>query len=217
MAIFNIPEIYRPAIERMAFMPENEATAIREALASVQPSLKAQAMADQAKASIKIAVPDLNAIVQALVSMNTTRLSAGVSAGDFAKDVSGALARWTNKPVDSAALELRLVSLLCIEPLVLSARAFDVQHEYEKLFASARILTDVRPVLRTPGVEPVGAIIVHNLKITYFEGGAYKQIFIALDNGDLSTLRKVLDRAELKTAGVEGIINKTGLSYFESK
>lgn len=97
--------------------------------------------------------------------------------------------------------------------MTLSAKAFDVQHEYEKLFASARILSDLRPVFDQTGNEPIGTIAVHNLKLTYFEGGEYKHIFIALDKSDLAVLRKALDRAESKSAGMERSAKKLGIPH----
>jgi hypothetical protein len=100
---------------------------------------------------------------------------------------------------------------------VLSARASDVQHEYEHLFQSARILSDVRPLFNQSGTEMEGAMVVHNLKITYFQAGEYMEVFISLDNADLSSLRKVVERAEVKTMALEALIAKGGVPYFDSK
>jgi hypothetical protein len=75
----------------------------------------------------------------------------------------------------------------------------------------------MRTVFDPEDSQPSGALIVHNLKITSFRGGEFEETYFALDNADLVILRKVLDRAEAKTASLESVIAKTGLKYFESK
>src|ERR1019366_7687810 len=72
---------------------------------------------------------------------------------------------------DQANFRARLASLLSVESMTLSARAAEIQHDYDKVFASASIISDIRSVFAISSVEPVGAMIVHNLKLTYFEEG----------------------------------------------
>jgi len=201
-------------------MPEAEFQALHEALSSVHPQLKSSAIAAEARTLLKTEVVDLNDIVQMLSGMNATRAGSDIPLEQFVRDASRApLARWGEKPkqFDVALFEKRLLALLSIEPLMMSARATDVQHEYDHLFHSARILTDVRPLFDSSGAEVRGALIVHNLRVTYYEMGEYKEMFFALDNSDLAKFRKVLDRAEQKTASLEAMVSKAGVPYFESK
>jgi hypothetical protein len=95
--------------------------------------------------------------------------------------------------------------------------ANDIQHQYDNLFSSARIISDIRTIFDPNGSDPVGALIVHNLQIRYSNGNEFKEAFFALDNADLSVLRKALERAETKTVSLESVIRKAELKYFESK
>jgi len=101
--------------------------------------------------------------------------------------------------------------------VVLAAKVFDVQHEYEKVFRKARIMTDIRPVFDPSGAEAIGAMVVHSLSVAYAQGGEHKEIVFAMDDSDMSALRKLLDRAETKSKTAEKLIEKTGIQYFESK
>ena len=149
--------------------------------------------------------------------MNNARVGADLSPQEFAHNVAAHLPSRKDKPTDTLALERKLTALLGVESLVISAKAFDVQHEYDKLFITARIITDTRAVFNQAGTEAVGTMIVHNLNIKYSENGQFKEAFIALDDADIAKLRRVLDRAEAKTAILEKLIEKTGIRYFEGK
>jgi hypothetical protein len=197
-------------------MPEDEVSALREALSRIGVTLKPVSLASRVRSELQSTSPELDEIIQTLVALNSARVSTDVSLEHFVKDVARSVGR-RRKDYDQSAFEHRLMSLLSVESLELSARAAEIQHDYERVFASARIVSDIRSVFGTSTIQPVGAMILHNLKITYFEEGRIREAFFALDNADIANLRKVLDRAELKTAQLEQVISKAGLQYFESK
>jgi hypothetical protein len=214
---FYIPESFRPALVRIAALSDTEIEELQTALSSATPTLKIEAIVAHAQAVLKTDIPNLLDIVQTLSSMNNARVGADLSPQEFAHNVAAHLPSRKDKPTDTLALERKLTALLGVESLVISAKAFDVQHEYDKLFITARIITDTRAVFNQAGTEAVGTMIVHNLNIKYSENGQFKEAFIALDDADIAKLRRVLDRAEAKTAILEKLIEKTGIRYFEGK
>jgi len=202
---------------RIAALSDTEIEELQTALSSATPTLKIEAIVAHAQAVLKTDIPNLLDIVQTLSSMNNARVGADLSPQEFAHNVAAHLPSRKDKPTDTLALERKLTALLGVESLVISAKAFDVQHEYDKLFITARIITDTRAVFNQAGTEAVGTMIVHNLNIKYSENGQFKEAFIALDDADIAKLRRVLDRAEAKTAILEKLIEKTGIRYFEGK
>lgn len=200
-------------------MTDGELSQVRDALASAKPSLKPAVIAAHVQESLKSSIPDLTEIVQTLGSMNSSRINADISVEEFANNIAKWVTRRRDVPKDynQAAFEQRLVSLLSIESLVLSAKSFDIEHEYDRIFNSARIISDIRPVFGLSAVEPIAAMVVHNLKIRYYENGELKVTFFALGSADLAELRKVVDRAEGKTTKLEKMIAKSGVHYLESK
>jgi hypothetical protein len=159
----SIPEALRPTLERIASMSDPDVQTIREALSSLKPHLKPEAIVKSTAGKSEIA--DFAEIVQTLTSLSITRFRVDVPLEEFVHDVSRSLPL---KKDLRAALDVNLKSLLSIDALVLSARAFDIQHEYEKVFRSARIVTDLRPVFSADGTAAIAAMIVHNFIVSYF-------------------------------------------------
>lgn len=213
----SVPEPIRAILARITGIPNGEFRTLVEALNAVPPSLRASKLTDQIRASLPKEIPDLGEIIQAVTSMNVARLNIAMPQDEFLREVAASIARDGVKGFDPSLFESRLLELLSVEAISLSGRAEYVQHQYEGFFTSARILSDIRTIFDESGSSPLGAVIVHNLKISYFRNGEYQEAFFALDNADLETMRKSLDRAELKTASLEAIIKKAGLKYLESK
>ena len=137
-------------------------------------------------------------------------MSVGASVEEIAQD----LAREESK--GSPKVRDRLIALLGIDNLRLSAKAADVQHHYERIFTAARITTDLRPVFHPDSTALVGAMIIHNLSITYYRRGRYCEAFFSMDSDDIATLRKVLDRADLKSASLDELVRRSGTEYFKN-
>jgi hypothetical protein len=155
-AAFNVPESFRPALDRIAAMSDSEVEQLRLALASAKPTLKIQAFVAQVQTVVKAEIPDLADVIQTLSNMNNARVGADVSVEKFALDISTPLSRRGDSLVDLSSFQKRLVSLLSVDSLAVSARAFDVQHEYEKLFVSSRIVSDVRAVFNQGNLHRLG-------------------------------------------------------------
>ena len=218
MPNFYIPERFNPALARIASLRDEDIEQIRQALASAAPALKIQSVVAHVKASLPKQILGIEDIIQTLGSMNNARIGAEVPIEQFVRDIAPRrMVARKEKAFDQAAFEQKLISLLSVESLTLSAKASDVQHEYERLFISARIMTDARTVFNEAGTEAVGTMIVHNLNITYSQAEELKELFIALDDADIAKLRKVLDRADTKTTTLERLIERTDIPYFESK
>jgi hypothetical protein len=214
----DIPEVFKHTLEHIASMSDSELERVRKTLAELTPHLKLEVLSEQAKAASNInQVPDLFEIVQTLAGLSITRFRLDVPLDKFVHRVATSLQFQKDQPKTQAAFEEKLKSLLNIEPLELSTRAFDIQHEYEKVFRAARIITDIRPVFDVPGAEAIGAMIVHNLSVKYFQDGENKEILFALDDADVTALRKVLEKAEIKSKTLEQLVEKAGVYYFESR
>jgi len=215
MPTISIPEMFRPALDRIISFSEEQLQELHDVLGALRVHLKPDVVTESVKA-VKSSLPDLPDIVQTLVNLSITRFRAEMPLDEFASGISKSL-RFDTDVSKRENFEARLKSLLNIKALVLSGRAFDIQHEYEKVFRAARILTDIRPVFSLSGAEALGAMIIHNLSVSYFEDGEYKEVVFALDDADLSAIKKVFERAEIKSKISEQLIGKSGVEYFDSK
>jgi hypothetical protein len=78
-------------------------------------------------------------------------------------------------------------------------------------------MTDIRSVFGQPEDLPLAAGIVHTLKITYHVDDGMKDFYVALDDGDVRTLRELLDRAELKFASLQALLDRAKVPLLESE
>lgn len=107
--------------------------------------------------------------------------------------------------------EKRLERLLGIKSLALASKVQRLGLEYPNTFHDAMILTDMRPVFDRPEERPVGCSISHTLRIEYHEGGEHKEFYVMLDEEDLKTMKKVLQRAEAKASSVKSFLKLANL------
>ncbi|MFA5040072.1 MAG: hypothetical protein WC464_00360 [Bdellovibrionales bacterium] len=151
-------------------------------------------------------------VIQNLISMNVGRLSKNVPADEFVKEVIIVL-KENGKTVSEKAGE-RLTELLDLNSLFYSSRASDLQQECGNLFLDSRILSDVRMVFNKDCSAAAGAVIMHSLKIEYFQGMNRKEFFLTLDADDISKLKDVLKRAEDKEKILNTMIIKAELEKY---
>jgi hypothetical protein len=80
----------------------------------------------------------------------------------------------------------------------------------EHNFKFSKVLTDIRSVFDSSEDKPLsdGAVIIHNLKITYEDvDGRNKDFFLALDTDDIQQIQKTLEKATKKTTHLISKLN----------
>jgi hypothetical protein len=53
------------------------------------------------------------------------------------------------------------------------------------------------------------------LRITYHEGDALKSFYLAMDTGDIESLRDVLDRADKKAKNLRPVLENAKVPYLD--
>jgi hypothetical protein len=102
--------------------------------------------------------------------------------------------------------------------LSLSAKALDVMTDHQRVFMSARVLTDLRPIFRFDVSEaPAAMVPVHTLKCTYRSEGVPRDFYVAMDSIDLANLVETLQRALAKDKSLRSLAEGTNLSVLEIK
>jgi hypothetical protein len=92
----------------------------------------------------------------------------------------------------------------------------EVVTEYQNVYASAKIISDIRPVFHeNPKEKPKAASIIHNLTISYYVGNEQKKFFVALDINDVDYLMKVLERTKLKELTLSGLLKDDSIEWLK--
>lgn len=210
-----LPARYRDAFAALAGIPGDEMDALVAALPRGRTLHELSEMAD----SIATAAPGLSEqghrLTQAIASL-VEAVDGGRSVAEMAAAVSDA----PNIGLDGdqrSLLRARVETLLGVESLRLAAKARDLVTDYEHVFASARVLTDFRPVF-PPGVttELAAAVIVATLKIDYFGPDRELVSFhVALNRGNLEQLSEAVNRGFEKITTLTRFLDEAQLARWE--
>jgi hypothetical protein len=216
MAQLRIPEDYAPGLVQIIKMSDTTVEELSAALARLPPSLNTKSISKTLSEKIKgVSEKDLRRIVRTLVSLYSVHASSKSTFSDFVEDIIAAMARSDNRDLanaDKKEVGARLTKLLNSDALKLASKGLFLRVEHERVLCSARILTDSRTVYgEDPSVRPTGAVITHMLKLAYHHGDRLREIYLAMDAGDLRELRELLDRAEAKAKTLEAILTAAGL------
>jgi hypothetical protein len=212
-----IPENHQSGLARIIGLGDAQSEALIAALGSAPVTTSAPALAAAIGSQVEgIPERDLTEILETLVELHVVRAQADVSVRRFVADLTKAMAASGNKAlrvsaVDAPSVRTRLTQFFQIEPLSTISKAVGLQTDHAQNFCDARILTDIRAVFGSdPGARPVGAVIVHTLKLEYHDDtGAHREFFVALDSEDLNTLGTALQRAVAKAKALDQLLSES--------
>lgn len=100
-----------------------------------------------------------------------------------------------------ADVESSIISVLNSPSVVLASKALDLSVDFDCLYTSANVVTDVRPIFDDSKLEVSGAIIAQTLRLHFVPDGpssGEKEISLALDYDDIVKLISELENAKLK-------------------
>ena len=210
ISITTIPVPYRSGFLSIRRLPSSDFESLASALekaplvgglkeltASVVqqiPSMQRQEIEDILRALFSLSV---------LVTDEETPLSENLSKLTKAMQSNPSLALSEQEKVE---FEKRLARLVTVRTVVLSSKVQRLRTEYPITFHDAIVLTDMRPVFDKAEDKPLGCTISHTLRITYHENGDHKEFFAMLDDDDLESLKKAVQRAEVKASSVKSLL-----------
>ncbi len=211
-----IPEQHYSAFTRLANLPAARFEALIAALRRATPALTSGDLSREIAAAADVNPDDAGEIIPMAVSLYAVREDMQLPISEFVGVIAEALEQIPAEALASFAnnrqqLEERLRTLLHVDgALSVIAKAHTLSTEYEHTFLDARIISDVRPLFADdPEVHPQAAVIVHTLKLAYFEGYERREFFVSLSTADIRRLHAVLSRAERKAESIESLLNPT--------
>ncbi|HEX9654310.1 MAG TPA: hypothetical protein VGA99_11415 [bacterium] len=167
---------------------------------------------------IKIEKSRVSKIVGMLSSILALKETSRVSVDILIKDLVNALEEGSDEKLKpNAAFRDQLRQFLHLETssFHLRFKAIFLSREREKILTRTNIYTDIRPLFDNSGKETVGFLIIHNLKISYYENGQHREIYVALDDDDLVKLKDNVMRAEEKEKTIRKKLKSYELSVLD--
>lgn len=115
--------------------------------------------------------------------------------------------------IDPAVAKKRLLRALSASAIQVTAKALQVAGDHQRLFCTARILSDLRPIF-SDTLEVSGSVIIHQFKIAYHEHGLEDgtgEIYMSVDRRDLLRLKATVERALQKHEKLADMAENLGI------
>jgi len=209
-----VPDQYTEAFAAFVNMPEGEMESLLGALTQATPALLISEVADKV-AERTSAKPELTRdLLFMLASLERSR--SGQPVEKFVSDLLEECKADESFPegADPDVSSRRLVRALSARAIQVTAKALEVAGDHQRLFCSARVLSDLRPVF-TDALDVSGTVIIHQLKISYPEQGptdATAEIYMSVDRHDLLRLKATVERALQKHEKLADMAEKLNMS-----
>lgn len=224
MATLTIPKRHHAALAKIRRLPDKEVNELASALSQPPATLDPQRLASLISPKvIGVSAEDLTDIIGTLCDLYVIRAARDVPIQQFTSDIVSAMRDSRDEDLhvseeETSGLQGRLSRMLEIESLSLASKALDLRNEHHRVFCDTRILTDLRPVFGSePSSRPIGAVIIHILKLEYHSASGHEEFYVALDPGDITKLIEVLKRAEAKAQSLRALLSELGIRELDSK
>ncbi len=223
--IDSIPKAFQEGFAKLLQLKDKELQELCAALEKTAPRSNPSDLAEQISPKVKtIPKKDVESIISSVGSLvvfqNTTRLSVDEIVENVSRVIQEGKAANIKFDADNGdVFKKRLRKLLSTKSLLYSATVADLITEFENVFLSARIVTDIRPVSDvTTGDSPKVALIIHNLSIHHQKGGErHLDFFVAMDSEDLQTLKKELEAAQKQEVNLRSLLRQTKIELLGSE
>ena len=203
-------------------MSPEQRQALQDALTQISPTLKTRRLAEAIAEKIRTTPAPLNSMLMMFSSMYEIRTEQKMSAEAFAQAIcnfAAASARPELKPPDNdwEPVKKSLTAILSLDKTIgVIAKGFGVVSEFERLFDSGRIMTDLRPIFGENVAErPAALAVVHELRIKYYTVEGFREFFVSLDSSHIKNLREAMERAIQKEETLKVLIPKD-IPYLEA-
>jgi hypothetical protein len=211
-----LPELVRPGFEKLRSLSEPHFRQLVSALSSLPPTSYARALIRQIAEQLD---PEGEKGIGEILEMVTTFFSGpstlGLTYREFVAAILNGYEGKLSKTV-SDRMRARILELLASETLFIASKSSDLLHAQPNTLANARILTDLRPIFHDdPSRPPAGALIIHQLKLTYHTDIGHEEFFVTVDAEDLAMLKRVIERAEAKASNIMRAAHSTQLKVVD--
>ncbi len=219
-----IPERYRAGFAKIIGLEDPPFQELLSVLREEPPALDYVELALQIAPKVSaVSEDDIEDILETLDSLYAARVRFALPVADFAEAVRRAVEQSDTEELrlpegNGGRLGERLTQLLDINALDATRKALDVLLEHEHTFHGARIMTDIRPIFGpSTGDDPTGAVIVHMLKLGYHdESEDVKEIYLALETGDIDILIDMFRRAKSKADSLKRVLKRARVPYIDA-
>lgn len=210
MANYNIPKEDLKGFVTIAGLSQATLAKLTNAIENAPVGLLPKELTENLASKVDLKRELLTQIIEIVYAINGIKVKENKTSESITKDVLESI-KLTNPEFKLSAPALRnlntnLTKLLSFDgSLALTLKSHSLSVEYERVYLSSRIMTDIRPVFTELKDKMDAAILVHSLKLKYRINNESKSVFLTLTSKELKELKEHIIRAEKK----EDIIKKS--------
>ena len=212
MARLNIPAQFRSSLQALADLPDEVADQLTEAFKNASAKIDPSRFADEIfrrTSNSHLTNETISELIEALFALSSLRYAQGLKVEELIADVTKGILSDGGATKESQQLfRSRLTILLSSEALILSSRGTTLQRDHQRTLMECLVLTDMRPIFSESGEEVKAGMIIHTLKLVYFEGPDLKEFFVALDDADVEKLKAGAMRAQTKSKALRAMLSE---------
>lgn len=209
MAFLQIPDRFRDVLPLVSGLTEAQLSELEQALSSAPESPYSEDFSSITAKNISfLETKDSRLLIEALMALYLAKCNSNKSVQQVSADVHDNLFSAPHSEVkhkniqslDSTQFIEKLIRILSVPSFDLMAKATGLITENEKNYSESRVISDVRYIFSS-GDNPqnvIGGVLVHKLKIDYFENSVQKEFFVSMDLKDLNELALTIQRAIAK-------------------
>ncbi|HVA18427.1 MAG TPA: hypothetical protein VMV59_12015 [Candidatus Dormibacteraeota bacterium] len=221
-----VPPLQVESVKKLVELQDVEIAKFLDALTTTGPHYNIYDLSEAVSQRASLSRDLVLGVVQVLASLYLTKDAQQAATDTFVdREVSGALKRagaFSKEQADAQWSKVRnfLMAALSLEDTVgTAAKAGHVLTQHERIFVSARILSDIRPIFHVDiSDKPHSAVIVHMLRLIYRNSqGAQFENYFALDSNDIRSLRGIIDRALKKEETLKKLMSDAGVIVLPPK
>jgi hypothetical protein len=220
-----VPQNQVEYIKKLLELPDESVQKLLDAIVSAAPQFNTTDLTTAVSRKAGLPIDETFGIIGVLKSMYLTRNRDQSIEQFIDRAVFGSLKRadiFSPDDIDAQWKRLRpfLISALSQErSLGTAIKAGEVLTAHERIFAGAKILTDLRPVFHVDVSErPDAAMIVHMLRITQRDDYQNQtDFYFALDSRDIVLMKGLLDRAAEKESTLKELMKDARVAIIEPK
>ncbi len=211
-----VPERHVAAFGALLEMVEAEFAGLHAALAAAEATDHRGVIAESIRALSGLDASDVNALLDALIGLAALAYRSGATANQIAERVVASPQLAETESRDDRFLD-RLKQLLTCNAVRLQSKALSLGASHDRIFVSARIITDLRPIFNDDVAgrpEPEAALLSHILRLHYIaSNGQHDNLYVVLDDDDIEVLQEALGRAREKADSLVRTLYESGIVY----
>ncbi|HEX5702395.1 MAG TPA: hypothetical protein VFX97_04160 [Pyrinomonadaceae bacterium] len=217
MASLRVPDKYVGGLAKFLSLSDEDSERALALLEGLSVSVKPRRTIKEAFLSAATIAPnEADSIADAVMSLFTIFNYEFKSPTEAARNIAEAIEESSAEELKDEDIrkkaEPRLTRLFSATTLAVSVKAEARRFDYDKVFAYARISSDIRPIFSDNATElPRAAVVSHMMNIHYISETEHKDFYVVLDDIDLKELQHQVERAVLKSENLQSLLRTNNI------